>query len=369
MNPERTTCIPLRATDHGTDRSRETRTHDHGLHREGEWTQALSNRTSAPNTEAPTFIDPFNPFLCAFHVEFPRGEIDPRRPAFPIATDSTLGHTHGVDARHQFKLLIAKPEQEIPLAEAALWISAEARPEIDVPHWLNEIDRIAERIGARLDGSEVPLAQVEVLNQGFFEQEGFGGNEADYANANNSFLDVVIDTRKGIPITLSILYIEIAKRLGIPAQGVGFPGHFLVKVEKEGTSILVDPFFGRILGPDDCEDLLRRVAGDEASLTPAMLEPTPNREILQRVLRNLKLLHLRNKKFEDALSCSDRIVDLAGDDLSELRDRGLLYRELECAAPALQDLERYLDFSPQNPDAEILSGIVEELRAAVQHIH
>jgi regulator of sirC expression with transglutaminase-like and TPR domain len=100
-----------------------------------------------------------------------------------------------------------------------------------------------------------------------------------------------------------------------------------------------------------------------------MLKPTPNREILQRVLRNLKLLYLRDKEFEDALACSDRIVDLAGDNLSELRDRGLLYRELECAAPALEDLERYMAFWPQNPDAEILSGIIEELRSAVQHIH
>lgn len=300
---------------------------------------------------------------------FPRGDSSRGQAALPIATGPALGHTQQVDARRQFKQLIDQPESDIPLAEAALWISAEARPEVDVAHSLHEIDQLAHRIASGMDGSESPLAQVELLNQGFFEREGFGGNEADYANSNNSFLDSVLETRKGIPITLSILYMEVAKRLKIPAKGVGFPGHFLVKIEKDGAEILVDPFFRRILNQDDCEDLLRRVAGDEASLTPEMLQPTPNREILQRVLRNLKLLYIRDKGFEDALACSDRIVDLAGDNLSELRDRGLLYRELECAAPALEDLERYMAFWPQNPDAEILSGIIEELRSAVQHIH
>ncbi|MEE3327387.1 MAG: tetratricopeptide repeat protein, partial [Myxococcota bacterium] len=245
-----------------------------------------------------------------------------------------------MDARDRFNELISRPEHEIPLAEAALWISAEARPDVDVEHWLHEMDQMASRIAPRLQGAESPLRRVEILNQCLFEQEGFCGNQADYANPANSFLDAVLETRKGIPITLSIVYLEIAKRLEIPATGVGFPGHFLVKVEANETQIIVDPFFGRILNRDDCEDLLRKVAGEDAALTPPMLEATPHREILQRVLRNLKLVYLREKKFENALACSDRIVALADKDLSELRDRGLLYRELECAAAALHDLER-----------------------------
>ena len=274
-----------------------------------------------------------------------------------------------MNARHRFQELISRPEQDIPLAETALWISAEARPSVDVEHWLNEIDGIADRIAPELEGLTSPHQRVEVLNRCLFNQEGFQGNEDDYANPANSFLDSVLETRQGIPITLSIIYLEVARKLAISAAGVGFPGHFLVKVETGEGPILVDPFFRRTLSQEDCEDLLRRVAGEEVALTPPMLDATPKREILQRVLRNLKLIHLREKEFEDALSCSDRIVDLAQDDLSELRDRGLLYRELECAAPALDDLERFMEFWPDNPDAATLSGIIEELRQAVQRIN
>lgn len=280
-----------------------------------------------------------------------------------------MGQTHGVDARRRFEELISHSEAEIPLAEAALWISAEARPYVDVAHWLGEIDRLAQSVAPQINTAESDQNKVEILNDFLFNQEEFSGNQADYANPANSFLDEVLESRKGIPITLSILYLEVAKRVGIQSVGVGFPGHFLVKVKTQDRDIVIDPFFGRMLNAQDCETLLQRMAGQDAVFTEEMLDPTPHSEILQRVLRNLKLVYLREKNLENALSCSDRIVLLARSDLSELRDRGLLYRELECAGPALSDLERYLAFSPDNPDMDTLTGIIEELRRRVQQIN
>ena len=274
-----------------------------------------------------------------------------------------------MDPRTRFEELAALPDDEIPLAEAALWISAETRPFVDVVHWLGEITRLADRIGPSLDSATSVRERVEILNRGLFQLEGFSGNTTDYSNPLNSFLDSVLESRKGIPITLSIIYIEVARRLMLDSSGVGFPGHFLVKVLADGDEIIVDPFFGRTLSQDDCQKRLQEVAGQGAVFDPRMLEATPHREILQRVLRNLKLSYVQQKEYEAALACSERIVLLAGDDMMELRDRALIYRELDCAGPALEDLETYLAFAPADPNAAALAEVVRELREKVRMIH
>ena len=274
-----------------------------------------------------------------------------------------------MDPRERFEALAALPQDEIPLAETALWIAAESRPQIDVMGRLDEIHALSERIRPAITGARSLRNRVELLNRAFFHEEGFKGNSEDYANPLNSFLDSVLDTRRGIPITLAILYLEVAHRLNLPGAGVGFPGHFLIKVCDDHEEIIVDPFFGRILSHQNCRELLQTVAGNDEGFAPELLDATPTPEILQRVLRNLKLLHLAQKNFEPALACSDRILLLAGDDLSELRDRALIYHQLECAGPALQDLERYLVFAPKDPQAAVLSQLLDELRSQARRIH
>jgi regulator of sirC expression with transglutaminase-like and TPR domain len=274
-----------------------------------------------------------------------------------------------VEPRQRFEKLAALPDADLPLAEAALWIAAESRPEVDVAYRLDQLRTLSERIRPVLSSSDSGRQRVELLNRAFFQEEGFAGNSRDYSNPLNSFLDSVLDTRRGIPISLAIIYLEVAGRLGLPSAGVGFPGHFLVKVHAEKEEIIVDPFFGRILSLEDCEQRLQQTAGSEAALRPEMLDATPAKEILQRLLRNLKLLHIARKQYEDALACSERILLLAGEDLTELRDRGLIYRELECAGPALADLERYLAHAPQDPQTVELSLLVEELRHRVRQVH
>ena len=272
-------------------------------------------------------------------------------------------------ARKQFEKIACLPDDRIPLAEGTLWIAAESRPPVDVAQCLARLDALAEGIRAGITAGASEREKIENLNETLFRAEGFQGNTDDYQNPENSFLDAVIENRRGIPITLSIVYLEIAQRLGFRSAGVGFPGHFLVKIYAGDEPIIVDPFFGRILGDEDCRERLAQVAGNGAVLRPAMLEATPRKEILQRVLRNLKAVYTSQKNFEAALACSERIVLLAGDDLSELRDRGLLHRELDCIGPALDDLERYLAFSPDDPHHEALGKIILGLREQVRRIN
>jgi regulator of sirC expression with transglutaminase-like and TPR domain len=274
-----------------------------------------------------------------------------------------------MDPRKRFENLVAAPDHEIPLAEAALWIAAESRPELDVDHWLGELAMLADRIRPHFTSADSDLQRIHILNRILFEQEGFSGNSENYSDPLNSFLDAVLETRKGIPITLAIVYLEVAQRLGLLSAGVGFPGHFLVKVYTESGEVIVDPFFGEILSPEECLQRLKNNVGNEVSLAPEMLSATPTREILKRVLRNLKMIYVGRKQFENALSCCDRIILLAGDEPMEFRDRGIIYRELGCFGLAVADLERYLAYAPEDPQSNSLNEVLRDLRVRARRVH
>ena len=286
-----------------------------------------------------------------------------------VAAGGHLSQTAAMDPRKRFEQLVAAPDHEIPLAEAALWIAAESRPGLDVNRWLEELAMLAERIRPHLANAESDLQRIQILNRILFEDEGFSGNSQNYSDPLNSFLDAVLETRKGIPITLAIVYLEVAQRLGLLSAGVGFPGHFLVKVYTESGEVIVDPFFGKILGSEECRDRLKQLTGNEIELDPDMLKATPTREILQRVLRNLKMIYVAQNKFENALACCDRIILLAGDELMELRDRGVIYGQLGCFELALADLERYLAYVPEDPQSISLTEIIRDLKVRAGQVH
>jgi regulator of sirC expression with transglutaminase-like and TPR domain len=271
--------------------------------------------------------------------------------------------------REHFERLIALPDGEIPLAEAALWIAAENRPEVRVAQRLEEMDALAEKLRPRFDEADSDHERVRILNEGLFREEGFRGNGEDYSNPENSFLDRVLDTRRGIPITLSILYLEIAGKLGLQAAGIAFPGHFLAKIRVAEEEIIVDPFIGKTLTVEDCRMRLEAGRGKRIVFDSSMLEDSTRLDVLQRVLRNLKLIYLTTRRYEDALACSERMLLIDEDDLIEVRDRGLLYRELERAGHALQDLERYLAAAPDDPRAKSLEEVVESLREQVRRMN
>lgn len=272
-------------------------------------------------------------------------------------------------ARERFRALVEGPETSIPLAEAALLIAQEDSAQVDIDAYLGLLDEFARAAAARLAGVRGAAEQVETLNQFVFVDHGFTGNRANYYDPANSYLNHVLDSRTGIPITLALVYTEIGQRLGIPVFGVAFPGHFLVKHVGGGDEILVDPFFGKRLTLPECEERLRTMYGRGARLEPGLLKPATPKEILLRMLRNLKNAYVQREDWVRTLACLDRILLIAPSSGAELRDRGLTYYRLECFAPALQDLETYLDSAPaEDETVPAVRALLPELTRAVRRM-
>jgi regulator of sirC expression with transglutaminase-like and TPR domain len=271
-------------------------------------------------------------------------------------------------ARVQFGRIATLDDSRVDLAEAALWIAAEEYPELDVAAYLAKLGELAARAESRVTSGRSALERVERLNDFLYREAGFTGNREDYYDARNSFLNDVLDRRTGIPITLAIVWISVAERLGVPARGVGFPGHFLVR-SVGAEEILVDPFAGSVVTRADCEARLRAAAGADVPLDPSLLEPSPARQILARVLRNLKQIWLAREDWQRALDCTERILLLAPDAPLELRDRGLIFARLECFAAAEADLRKFLALAPEDSGAEAVRAHLVELARSAPRLH
>jgi regulator of sirC expression with transglutaminase-like and TPR domain len=264
--------------------------------------------------------------------------------------------------------LIERPDAEIDLTRAALVIARPEYAQLDVEHYLGRLEALARGAASRLRDAGTAPERVARLSAFLYEEQGFVGNRADYYDARNSYLNEVLERRTGIPITLAIVYMAVARRVGLDARGVSFPGHFLVKC-LDGGEIVVDPFTGQTLSHADCAERYRALFGQDAHLEPRVLEPATHRQILARVLGNLKQIHLARGDAERALRCAERIVLLLPDAAGELRDRGLLYAQLECHRAALSDLERYLALAPDDPAVPAVRARVAALRRQVYSIH
>ncbi len=254
----------------------------------------------------------------------------------------------------RFRALARRAEGPTGLAEGALVLAAEARTGVDIEAGLRRVGELVERGRSHVAGAGSPARTVAALNRWLFEIEGYRGNQEQYDDLRNSFLDQVLLRRRGLPITLSILYVEIARQLGLEAYGVGFPGHFLAKVVGLGEAtpeLIVDPFFGRVLSLEDCMERLRAAAGEHVPFDPHWVRPATAREIWVRMLNNLKLLYLRQGDGLSALGCFDRILLLEPAAAHELRDRGLLLERLDCLHAAIEDLSAYLELEPRSEDA------------------
>jgi regulator of sirC expression with transglutaminase-like and TPR domain len=278
------------------------------------------------------------------------------------------------DPTRRFAALAALPDAEIDVAEGALLIAAEQSPGLDVRAAIDRLDALADRLSARVAASRAGLDAVEALNQGVFDELGFRGNQDDYEDPRNSLLDQVIERRTGIPISLAIVYVEIARRLGFDAVGVGFPGHFLAKlrgiVTPEGNDeVVVDAFFGRVIGLAECQERLRQALGPTAQLGPDSLRAATPREILTRVLTNLKNHHLRRGEALDALGCIDRILMLIPGAALEYRDRGLINQHLGFGEPAKADLERFLQLAPAHESAPAVRDTLERIGPVRTLVH
>jgi regulator of sirC expression with transglutaminase-like and TPR domain len=266
--------------------------------------------------------------------------------------------------------MLARPDGSIDLAEASLLIACEEYPDLDVAQYLSHLEALGGELNARVSGTSDRAAIVAALNAILFEEQGFTGNTADYYDPRNSFLNDVLDRKTGIPITLSMVYIEVARRAGVAVHGVGLPGHFIVKLAGPGDDVLVDPFHGgALLSVEDCQQRLDRIYEGRVKVEASMLEPCGRKEILSRTLRNLRAIYARGEDLPRAIRTVDLLLVLDPGSPHHLRDRGMLYAALDCYALAARDLEEALRRAPASPEAATLSEKIDELRRKAARLH
>lgn len=266
-------------------------------------------------------------------------------------------------SRRTFASVAGQPETDVDLAEASLLIACEEYPDLDVTDYLARLDAMALEVRARTAGTGTVASTVAALNAYLFGEQGFHGNEDDYYDPRNSYLNEVMDRRTGIPISLSALYVEVARRAGIEAVGVGLPGHFIVRVARGPEHLLVDPFHGGdALSNEDCQRRLDRIFAGRVRLEPHMFTPCETKAVLSRMLRNLKAIYTKTEDYPRALRVLDLLLALRPDADEDLRDRGLVYAALDCYALAADDLETYLTRVPASAERPALLARVATLR-------
>jgi regulator of sirC expression with transglutaminase-like and TPR domain len=288
--------------------------------------------------------------LCDLEAVARPGEIGERR---PCATS--------------FEQLAALPDECIDVANGAALIARDAYATLDIDRLLGRFDELAAPLAGRDLASMPPMAQADALSEYLYAQLGFRGNEQDYYDPRNSLLPDVLGRKLGIPITLALVYTEVARRLGVRARGVSFPGHFLVRVDahgREDSPAVVDPFFGgRRLDDAALEKLLERGAPPKKLPMADHLAPASVRTTLVRMLINLKWIYATRGDFARALLALDRIISLTPDSVPAIRERGLLAARLGSVEAARADLSRLLELVPQAPDANSIRQRLDELRA------
>lgn len=257
--------------------------------------------------------------------------------------------------------LVAEHGSDLPLAEALLAAALEERPTLQAGPYLARLDDLAGRARS-LVGRVGTLA---AMRQALFEEAGFAGNTEAYYDPRNSQLDEVIDRGLGQPITLSAVYLEVARRAGEVAEGIGFPGHFLVAHHVAGRPVYVDAFDeGQVLGPDALAAHLARAAGGPAEVEPWMLEPASGLAIVLRVLTNLNRAYVLAEDLPGAITALDRMLALEPDLPEARRDRGMLYAQLRLPQAALPDIEAYVQARPTAEDTPKLLAMMPSLEAA-----
>jgi len=276
-------------------------------------------------------------------------------------------------ALEYFAALVAD-DASLSLIEAAASIAQDEIPTLDIQAVLAEVDALAAKLKRRLPPDAVPVQRLRWLNRFFFQELGFAGNVNNYYDPRNSYLHSVLSTRRGIPITLAVLYIELATQIGLMARGVSFPGHFLVKLRmhtgQQHGEVVIDPFTGHSLSRDELDERLspyRRqqgLVGDFEVPLGLFLQAAPPRDVMARMLRNLKEIHRAAADWARLLPVQQRLVVLLPEAWEERRDRGLTWAALGQPEPAADDLRAYLEHCPDAKDHEAMRRELEVLHRA-----
>ncbi len=264
---------------------------------------------------------------------------------------------------------IERPDEEIDLARAALVLALAEYPDLDVAGYRRRIDEMAAEVAAGCRRcSDVHL--LHRLREYLFAELGFRGNRQDYYDPRNSLLNDVLDRRLGIPITLSVVLMEVGRILGLRVDGVGLPGHFVTGVTLGEERILLDPFHdGSVLTPEACAELVARASGRRVALTEADFQPVTRRQILARMLGNLKAIYWRAEAWGKVVAVVDRLLALDPSASGEWRDRGLALARLGDFGRGLADWERYLTDFPNAPDGEKIRGHLRRVREKLAQLN
>jgi regulator of sirC expression with transglutaminase-like and TPR domain len=265
----------------------------------------------------------------------------------------------------------AHEDASIELAGAALAIARTEYPALDVPHYLDRLEALAQRVRGRMRNNPTARETIALLNRVLFDEEGLRGNRDDYYDPRNSFLNDVLDRKLGIPITLSVIYLDVARRVGFPIAGTGMPGHFVLKhYDVLSGEIFIDPFNrGRIVGNAECQQRLNEIYSGEVELQPEFLKAVTHREILIRILNNLRQIYFTRRNFRKGLSILDLLIAIPPHSPELLRERGLVRLNLEQYLGAAQDLGAYLRLQPEAEDADDVRETLDLLRQLLARLN
>ena len=233
-------------------------------------------------------------------------------------------------------------------------------PELNISKYIEKINEMGNSLKIKIGQVKNSTYHISMLNEYLFDELGFGGAEEDYYDPGNSFLNVVLDKKTGIPITLSIIYTEVAKSIGLDLQIIGFPGHVIVKYKEE---IILDPFYsGRLLTIEDLEEILTRNFGEVIEFVPEYLNEATTDQLLTRLLRNLKNAYTQSYAYNNAMKCTDMILGMRPDSPEEIRDKGILEERLLRYDKAIPLLNKYLELQPEADDADFILELIKSVR-------
>jgi regulator of sirC expression with transglutaminase-like and TPR domain len=285
-----------------------------------------------------------------------------------LTEDPYMSHLEAI--RSQFAALVERPEDEISLVEAALLIARTAFPDLSVSHCSEQLDGWADRLREGLGNSPSAGDILIHLNRILFDEEGFRGNQQNYYDPQNSFLNRVLERKLGIPITLSLIYSEVGRRAGFPVHGIALPGHFITGLLHASGTLFIDPFNrGEILTEKECQQRIEARYGRQAALDMSWKIPVGKKMFLRRMLRNLKAIYRHLNQDFQSFEMIQWILAVDPDAPDELKERGLLYESMGNDAFAVRDLERYLEVAPTSEDKDLITQKIELLRQSQRRTH
>ena len=265
--------------------------------------------------------------------------------------------------------MVSSEDEQVNLAEAALLIAAEEYPRLDVEVYLDKLDLFGDIARDQAAQARDAMDFISALNATLFESLGFRGNRESYYDPRNSFLNEVIDRRTGIPITLTLIYIEVARRIGFAVKGVGLPFHFIAKHEAESGDVFIDPFNeGRVLGVAACAELVTKMSDGKVDLKPEHIESVGNKQILTRLLSNLLAIY-STSDHSRALAAIERILLINPDSTPHIRDRGLLLAVAGDSVNAITELERYLAHAPRAADIDVIREQIKSIKRKLARLN